>query len=70
MTTNLHVDRRGHVFYGKVRLPIRYENGCLEFVVKDKRLRGEYGLHVAVSLSELARLELIRCQSLLTENEI
>jgi hypothetical protein len=60
----LRVDQRGFVYLDAVRLPMRYIPGAgVEFGVKERRLWSEYGKRVTVSLSELAALEIRRCES-------
>lgn len=67
MTNQLRVDRRGHVFYRGVRLPIRYEGRSLEFVVKHPGDRKRLGCkRLRVPLSEIQQLERRRCESVPT----
>jgi len=53
----LTVDAQGFVHWGKVRLPMRYERGALEFAIKDKRLWPEHGKRVRVPPDEFKQLE-------------
>ena len=62
----LTVNHHGDVFYKEqARLPIRYINGQLEFMIKEKWLWEVLGKRVSVPLSEIIGLELRRCENCL-----
>ncbi len=65
MTDKLQIDPQGHVWYKDIRLPIRYENRQLEFVIKDKRLWAEHGKRIQIPLDEFQRLERRSCESVI-----
>lgn len=58
--TSLCVDQRGFVYLAigaaTVPLNVRYENGALEFVVKERWLWEEVGRRVRVPVGELMAL--------------
>lgn len=63
--TTLTVDRQGFVSWDGVRLPVRYEGGALEFVVKHPGDRARLQCkRVRIPLDEFKRLEQARCESL------
>lgn len=63
--SEIRVDRRGFCYIGDIRLPMRYvaEARAVEFVVKGRGQKARHGNRVRVPLSELAALEVRRCES-------
>jgi len=51
----LHV-KGGWLYYGEAKLPLRFTLGGLEFAVKEKWLRHEYGDCVVVPIGSLLKL--------------
>lgn len=66
MTDNgatLTVDAQGFVHWDGVRLPVRYEGGALEFVVKRAEDRARLQCkRIKVPLDEFKQLERTRCE--------
>lgn len=61
----LTVDRKGFIHWGDLRLPVRYEHGALEFVVKHPRDRERLGCNrIKIPLDAFKTLERARCASI------